>query len=479
MDTMRRILLVSGAPSLAAICSCSGASDGTESLGKIASAVTFPSQVTGYTTDSVPATSTYEQAETNLAFSQQSGTDVREIVTYNDFTAPADFAVGYSLMGWSYSSGSSWTHSKLTPSPTSAWPLYWGDPSIVVNPGNTNEIFITNIGVPLAKSNPLVQDGHSFGGTVVARSTDRGTSFAFYQGLQSFAAQVNGDFYDGSSLAAGSYQGNTVVVAAMRDSDTNSADIWKSSNGSAFSMMTAPFSGRTATTHPRVRVDSFNRIFIGDVFYSFGVRTFWANYTNGAGTWQGLNAGLSNVQTAATVTLSDRTMITGPEFSIAVGNETSTSTELRIAYTYVGESGHFHVGVNSFICNMNGTGCSNDWGGFDAGWSTEQSWDSADHWSPNIAYGNGGWRLTYFSRDDAPTGNTVSLYSVVVPASGQYNFNSRTLLAGPQVPCLDGNYWGDYNDLKYNASDNSFNATYPYSAPGCTTPIHVYQARIP
>jgi hypothetical protein len=454
------------------------AGDTGEATGTEQSAVSFTNKVTGYTNDSTPPTSKGQQEETAIDFSVGTS-DAIEIVAYNDQTGLTDptYVPGQSLLGWSYSTGSTWTHKKLSPSATSAWPIYVGDPSIAVLKNSPSTVYITNLAIPSTKLSSPTNGADNLGGAIVAQSTNRGQDFTFYQGLKNTAGDTRGDQYDGTSLATG----NNLVVAGFLDVTTSRTDVWRKVSTGAFTLMPSPFpASYPAETHARVAIDSFNRTFVSTVVKSpDGWNCVALNFANPSGTWQssyapdgtcGVIPEISDEPGRQPLYLSDR-FLRSQTFAIAVGNETSSQTEMRVAYTVYADDAHYHVCVDAFHM---GAGITPSAQGGCAHWITPSG---SDQIHPALTFGGGKWKLTYWGRNDDPKGNKISLYQATVPAWGNTSQPlAITRVVGPQVACpLSSGYWSDYDGVKYNSTDGKFYATYTDSTGGCPGPGHVSQ----
>jgi hypothetical protein len=438
-------------------------------------------------------TSAAEQSET--AMSVQGLGDQRVItVSYNDTSGnngkivytPTQRTVfaGASMMGWSYSTsgGNSWTYGGKV-APSQDWPILWGDPALTASRTRANIAFLANLAVPKSKypgpqgviatlnSNGFVS---AVGGACIARSTDSGKSFALYQCV----SRPSFDFYDGGSMAAGP---NGDIYAAFLDYITSQIDIWHSpdENGT-FSMMSNPFPGQLAVNHPRLRVALDGTLYAatrnssGDVIVN--------RFVNG--NWGLPKAACHNVLWYPLVTLSDRSLRTGPQFSFDVGAPSVIGNdEVRFVCT-TRDPQTQRLFLEASFCRADlSTGC------LDApGWSTSTQNSSgyrADQFNPLVEAFPGFffgippiWKVSFLSRENDPGGNKVSVQqgnlAVLddpVPANRKRIFLEFDFVT-QQVVCPDNRgYWGDYDDLRVfeiKDGDAHFIRAETDSTAGCT-----------
>jgi hypothetical protein len=425
------------------------------------------------------------QSETAISV-QGYGDNTIITVTYNDETGNGPKIVytstqrtvysGASLMGWSYSAdhGDHWTYGgKVTP--PSNWPILWGDPAITASRVRPNYVFISNLAVPQTKypSAGIVSTkfGSGFytalGGACIARSTDTGKTFSFMQCVH----RSSYDFYDGGTMAAGQ---NGEIYAAYVDVSTSQIDVWRSpdENGT-FAMLPDPFPGISIVTHARLRTWLDGSLYVaatssvGDVVIN--------RYANGA--WGQPRAACNNVMVYPTINLSDRTLRTGPQFSFDVASPSiNGNDEVRVVCT-TRDSQTGRLFLETSACSLNLSGCINA-----AGWSTSTANSSGyrgDQFNPVLQAFPGFlsiapvWKLTFLSRENDPSGNTVSVQqgNLAVLPDSQRILIEFDLVPG-QVICPDNRgYWGDYDDVQIRG----FTTTYPEfirsetdSTAGCT-----------
>jgi hypothetical protein len=431
-----------------------------------------------------------EQSETAISV-QGYGNNHVITVTYNDGTGnggkivytPTQRTVyaGASLLGWSYSTddGGHWTYGgKVTPG--SDWPILWGDPAITASKTNPAVVFISNLAVPASKyPGPggivSTQSSNGFysaiGGACIARSTDFGKSFTSYQCVN----RPSYDFYDGGHMAAGP---NGDIYAAYIDIISDEVDIWHSPNeNGTFSVMPNPFPGIAPTTHPRLRVWLDGTLYAavrsssGDVVIN--------RFVNG--NWGTPQAACRNVEQYPSITLSDRTLRTGPQFSFDVGSPTIIGNdEVRFVCTTRDPQTN-RLFLEASFCPLDlSSGC------LDApGWSTSTQNSSGyvgDQFNPLIQAFPGFisippiWKVSFLSREDDPNGNKVGVQEgnlAVLPGPGKQRVFLEFDLVTAQTICPDlRGYWGDYDDLRiygFSGSETQLIRTETDSSAGCTT----------
>ncbi len=430
-----------------------------------------------------------DQSET--AISVQGYGDKQVItVTYNDGTGntgkivytPTQRTVfsGASLMGWSYSTdnGGHWTYGgKVTPG--SDWPILWGDPAITASKTNQAIVFLSNLAVPASKypgAGGIVATKTSngfysaIGGACIARSTDFGKSFTSYQCIH----QPAYDFYDGGHMASGP---NGDIYAAYVDVSTSKVDIWHSPTDSGtFSLMSNPFPGIFAITHPRLRVWNDGTLYAAVQDSSDDVVI--SRFANG--NWGTPRAACNNVQDYPLITLSDRILRTGPQFSFDVGAPSIIGNdEVRVVCT-TRDPQTGRLFLESSFCPLDlSNGCQNA-----PGWSTSTQNSSGyvgDQFNPLIEAFPGFisippiWKVSFLSRENDPTGNKVGVQQgnlAVLPAPGMQRVFLEFDLVTAQTICPDNRgYWGDYDDLRiygFSGGNTQLIRTETDSSAGCS-----------
>lgn len=431
------------------------------------------------------------QSETGVNVSNIPGPKQIITVTYNDDTNTEKTIVygansrhvssGASLMGWSNSvdGGKTWSYGGKV-APPAGWPVLWGDPSLATDFEDQRYVFMANLAVPAANMpaggidgplNPPLAKAY-LGGACIARSQDGGATFNIAQCVSS-----NNDFYDGSSMVAAGAATDRSVFAAFRDVPNNRIDVWMSTSDTGqFQMLPDPFAGIPIGSHPRLRFDPDS-----DSLYVAALgaddNKIYVNRFAGGG-WAGspVVASMTTVGNPD-IQLSDRALRTGYQFSFDIGSPSANgSDDLRFAYTA------FDQGANRYY--IRGSYCSFDLSG---GCHDAPEWGTTpgnfnlngDQFHPYVRAFRGFfnlapvWKLGYTTREDDPSGNTVSFRegNLAVLPDGVRVFLPFNLPAGLLVcPDLRG-YWGDYNDLQFAGFDPDGNAqfmlTFTDSSKGC------------
>ncbi len=298
------------------------------------------------------ATASGEQSETSATIGVDGKTS-RIVVAYNDDThdgTSVTYTVsnrvinsGASNMGWSYSDdgGNSWSYGGNVKPPEN-WAVLWGDPAIGVSKTHSNVVFLSNLAIPTSKFpaggiNGSVIIGYPgpetsyLGGACLAKSTDGGKTFGFYQCVSNKGSVVDypdatqGHFYDGGSVV-GSNTGE--IFAAWIDAYTNQIDVYRSPNDSGtFTRIDPPFPSLCVGSHPRLRTSSDGSLYVAaqasDCSDYGGYYVYINRYKGGAwGTPQ--RATLTSVfydgiDFGTVVNGSELTVRTGPSFSYDVG----------------------------------------------------------------------------------------------------------------------------------------------------------------
>lgn len=414
-------------------------------------------------------------------------------VTYNDETGTESTILfppgsrhvfaGASLMGWSYSTdrGRTWQYGGKV-LPNAPFPVLWGDPAITTFIYDPKFVFFSNLAVAASKFPPggIVgslgnPDGSSpIGGACIARSSDGGVTFALHQCV--FTETL--DFYDGGSMASTIHAD---VFAGFINFTRSRIDIWRSPSADGqFVLLPDPFPGHTMTTHPRLRVELVTGnlyVMARDVFGTLYVNRF----VNGA--WQQPRVAGTSAMRYPDVSLSDRTLRTGPQFSFDIGAPAIDDGRdaVRVLYT-VQDGGRLRLAASMCYADLRAD-C------FAApGWRSDSP---GDQFSPNVRafsflWMPPAWKATFVSREANPSGNTVlvRMGDLVSQLNGLHAFPTQGLLDA-QVPCPDQRgYWGDYHDLQYIGVDRGsdimrFLFTFTDSTAGCSvrdtfTSTHVH-----
>ena len=437
-------------------------------------------------------------------------------ITYTETTRTV--AKGASLMGWANSEndGASWKYGGNVPA-TDDWPVLWGDPGITSVASDQRYVFLANLAVPksLMPADGTIEGGLGdfIGGACIARSTDGGKSFSMYQCVhESFA------FYDGGNMAS-STKGD--VYAAWINVDNRQYAIWHAkSPNDQFVKLPHPFPGCTMATHPRIRV-GYPPLTLGgpDVsLFAAGQilkcqkdvlpggnqeggygQILISRYHNGS--WGPARVATDASAVNPTVSLSDRVLRTGPQFSFDVGAASQDSEgnarrdEIRFMYTRKDANNRLYV-AGAFCGFDLSQGCE-----LAPGWGSTPGYYSykGDQFAPLVRAFPGiltippAWAGTFATRDHAPSGNTVAVRRgslAVLPDGSRFMIGFD--FVEPHLVCGDDRgFWGDYDDLAFiGFAPDSVNArflrTFTDSSAGCTKQweftsdaVHVSAAAFP
>jgi hypothetical protein len=372
-------------------------------------------------------------------------------ITFTDTTRTVNR--GASLMGWLSTGTAGYTSGRVAP-PT-GWAVLWGDPSSTTDffDGTT---FINQLGVPNAKfpaSGSISGPMNGFiGGACIARSFDAGTSFGVNAARDCVQRKTtsfpNGTFFDGSSMTSDRYGRN---YAAYNDVDLGTIDVFMTlTSTDPFVRISDPFPGKSMNNHPRLRATTDAGLLVAA---QSGGTLYLARYDGGtsSGTWTTPTTVATGVVGEGTsVTLSDRSIRVGPQYSFDVGKNEAGVDEIRFVYSVKGTDSRFHM--KGAKCNVAPPiSCS-----------AVSVWDTTsfggDQWNPLVAYGVIGgvhtWKASSYSRQNSPNGNLVEVWGGRITSNG---FSSSRIVTS-QTPCPDlRGYWGDYDDLDFDkATSNRF-----------------------
>jgi hypothetical protein len=203
-------------------------------------------------------------------------------------------------------------------------------------------------------------------------------------------------------------------------------------------------------------------------------------YANG--NWGLTRAACHNVPSYPLITLSDRTLRTGPQFSFDVGSATLGNDEIRVVCTTKDpQTGRLFLETSFCPLDLS-SGC------LDApGWSTSTKNSSGyvgDQFNPLVEAFPGFfsispiWKVSFLSREDDPKGNKVGVQEGNLgflpdpdPAKRQRVFLEFDLVTA-QVICPDNRgYWGDYDDLRIYGFEGGYTQlirTETDSSAGCS-----------
>jgi hypothetical protein len=404
------------------------------------------------------------------------GSDTGHHVSYTPMTRRVSRAT--TMLGWSYSTdgGSTWRHPpELAPPP--GWAVLWGDPSITRDATDQRHVFIANVAIPDSKmpssgfiDGPL---GGYIGGACIARSDDGGVSFASHQCLSS-----HGDFYDGSSMAAGgSALFDRGVYAAFSDLNSKEVVVWRSpTETGTFTQLPNPFPGMEVGSHPLLRDDG-QSLYVGALSNSDG-RLYLNRYSGGS--WgRAIVASLPVAAYVGELPLADRKLRFSHSFSFDVGASSQEGDDgVRVLYTERDPNTQRYY-VRGTRCRVDLLKCTDT-----PGWGTTPGNFRlrGQQFSPNVRAFPGFfglapvWKATYLSTDDDPNGNSVSVKegNLVITSNGTPLFIPFNLVDSLLV-CPDlRDYWGDYQDLGFAGfGKDSTTARFVYahtdSSSGCLT----------
>lgn len=413
-------------------------------------------------------------------------------VTYNDDTKTEKTIIygsnsrlvlpGASLMGWSNSldGGTTWSYGGKV-APPNGWPVLWGDPSLATDFLDQRYVFMANLAVPAAKmpaggiNGPLnpISGAAYLGGACIARSQDGGLTFGVAQCVSS-----NNDFYDGSSLVAAGSPYDRSVFAAFRDVDKNRIDVYMSPTPTGqFQQLANPFPGIPIGSHPRLRYDATTGSLYVAALGAIDNKIYVNRYVSDG--WR--TPVVASIQTAGKpdIQLSDRVLRTGYQFSFDIGNPSAKGgDDLRFAYTAFDQQSNRYYIRGSYCSSDLSGGCRDapEWGTTPGNLSL-----TGDQFHPYVRAFTGFvnlapvWKLAYTTREDDPSGNTVSVRegNLDVLGDGTRVFVPHRLPGGLLV-CPDSRgYWGDYNELQFAGIDQNLNPlfmlTFTDSSQGCVT----------
>jgi hypothetical protein len=466
------------------------------------------------------------QAETATAVANFAGKNIITVafndepasqgkITYTPTTRVV--AKGASMMGWANSEdgGATWKYGGNVPA-TDDWPVLWGDPGITSVGSDQRFVFMANLAVPksLMPADGTIEGGigNFIGGACIARSKNGGKTFTMYQCVhESFG------FYDGGSMAS-STKGD--VYAAFINIDNNREySIWHAkSPDDPFVKLPHPFPGCTMATHPRVRV-GYPPLSLGQpdvsLFVAGQIETCKAGvlaekqpggfgqiiinrYHNGS--WGTPRVASNPSAVNPDITLSDRMLRTGPQFSFDIGAASQDdegngrNDEIRFLYTRKDGSRLYVEGSYCRFDLSQPCKAAPEWGSTPGYYSYK-----GDQFAPLVRAFPGfltipsAWAGTFATRDHAPSGNTVAIRRgslAVLP-------NGARLMIGfdfvePHLVCGDDRgFWGDYDDLAFiGFAPSSVNArflrTFTDSSAGCakqweftSDAVHVSAAAFP
>ncbi len=434
-----------------------------------------PTAQEGQSETSVTVGSAGKQSIVNVSFNDETGTE--STIQYTPTSRIVQS--GASLMGWSYSTdgGNTWAYGGKV-SPPKDWPILWGDPASTTSRTNPAAVFISNLAVPAANypaGGVVSQNGGSgfytaLGGACIAKSKDGGKTFAIYQCIDN--AQ---HFYDGGSMAAGP---DGSIYAAYVDTVTSQIDVWKAANeNGVFTLMPPPFPNLAIGTHPRLRVDqNGSQLYVAAQAEN---QVVFITRFLGPG-WDSPVPASNPIAWYPTINLADRVLRTGPQFTFDVSSASVLGgDEVRVIYTAFDSKSNRYVLMGSRCPLALGT-CFDvpPWATTNANFTTLQG----DQFNPSLRAFAGTspntpaeWKLTYLSRQEDPTGNSVIVQQgnlAVIGTGTPVRILFPFKLINPLTVCPDTRgYWGDYEGLELlgvNQNAPTFLAAFTDSSQGCT-----------
>jgi hypothetical protein len=405
-----------------------------------------------------------------------SPTSLRHVATYNAVDSPPNLVYtnttrtirrNTSLMGWAnwrLTDGVITNEGRVRPPP--GWAVLWGDPAIARNSGNSNLLYIANLGIPNLKfpTSEMIEGpvdpaglpasfcGSFLGGACIARSTNDGQSFTVSASdclQRTDSTCPGGHFYDGGSLAS---SGSGRMFAAFNDVTTSRHDVYQAQSMTGSFQRISDF-GIAVSLHPRIRwgarfptgTDSTGALYM--LYVTTALQLGIARYDGGGnltGPWT-IASWSSNVfPTFNNVNLADRFIRLGPEYDFDIGFNESGVREIRIVYSVADGNGRIH---------MNGASCTVNFPNFTCApkgalWSTSAMFSTTHQWNSHIAFGqtpNGAntWQVSFYN--SVMGTNNVELWKMKLSNAGM---GPVTRQETAQVACPDlRGYWGDYDNV--------------------------------
>jgi hypothetical protein len=346
------------------------------------------------------------------------------------------------------------------------------------------------------------------GRTGIARSSDGGKTFSFSQSQPCIHRQHH--FYDGGSMAAGS---NGSIFTSYLDATTHRIDIWHApSPTSDFSILPGtPFPDIEIVTHPRIRVTSSNESTILYVAAQDFAGNIWMNHMfAGEWIWQTPRLVVDRAARHPKVAFDGFAVRTGPQFSFDIGGGTDGDTRVRILYGYRllttcgshscstrrDTNGTTPLHLDVAHCNLTLTSCFTPPVGAPTGWGYPQSGLTTikDQLHPNLVYGGGVWKMSFWSRETFADEKSLALFAATLQTTGGGGKSlSVTQLTQTQRPCPASlpagyDYWGDYDGMAHvdahtsgprfiRLISDSTGASCDSSTPWRSSPLHVTSVR--
>jgi hypothetical protein len=445
-----------------------------------------------------------------------------QLVTYGPHSRSV--VPGYSDLGWHFRTLTSldpvpiWNHGHLPP------PIHigaiMGAPAIATAPSDPTIVLIAALAVPSAKfpasnsiEGSLTGPCPPLGGACIARSTDSGATFKMIDchvrdmtpgSCTGDYPSTQGHFYDAPSLTIA--EGTSYAYAGFLDVDRGREAIWKAKDivfpGDANEetlVDSGPFALETTLmgnlgpldqsgNRVIVHIDSANRLW--KMSEAGGVLKVNIHQRNGNAV-----AVADNLSTAKSFALTQDILLRAatvrlePEFAFDVGKNEFGEDEMR--FVYAAKFGEIY-GIQGGYCTPD-LECHtpSEW----RVWGTKET----TQFHPAIKYGYDAttgrhvWKVSYEGANSNRT--QVAIFSgdlTAIAGANPYYMNFRTFQATAfQTPCPDfengsDGYWGDHDDMGFNAASCLFTRTYADSSLGCddrkdfdSHNVHVSAVQIP
>ncbi len=449
-------------------------------------------------TGALPSDETYpdprSQSETRITVTTFFPDNRTSVVAYNDETQSIENGTivhsgatrlvysGASEAGFSYSTndGTTWTYGGTIPTIT-GWPVIWSDPGAASSLADGHYVFLSYLAVPAAKFPTAIGfiDGamnNFIGGACIMRSTDGGQHFAVYQCFQATDANPDGDFYDGTTMTAGS---DGAIYFATNDVNTKKANVWWAPNAtSTFQRLPDPFVGLTVNSHVMLRSANAQPYLLAPVLNALTsaeqlMITRFVSDGSGGGNWTVPSLVASNAAVELTIAFSGGPGRHSEEFGFDVGSVDAFGDDaVRVVYTTPPSPS---TRLATTVCKLDLSSCKPA-----PGWSTTAD-TPGDQFGPTVRFFNGSfsstgpiWKLAWQSRQDDPSGNTFDIEEANLILNSSNVPILIPLVQATNLPVCTSTttqYWGDYDDLGLIGLESDFRArfirTYTDSTYGC------------
>jgi len=441
------------------------------------------------------------QAETVMSIQGTSSSDWTELIVYNDSTNsptaptstcngvtvgnPADVTygcstrsvcVGASLLGYSTASHGDTAFSYTHISPSNGVSVLWGDPAIAWSlsgqapSSGWQYVYLSNLIAPSTKLPSGCQSGSMYnvmGGAAIYVSSDRGKTFVYLQTLSNA-----GHVYDGGTMTW-SPRGYAMAAYADIDPGVLATDVWYVAGLGNFSRLGNPFAGCSACgsfdTHPDLRADSEGRFYVmakdtNNNLWVTRTTTYAPPYswTTPVQVTPNPVAGIPSSIAFSDVLGQPASLRLGKGFDFSIGNNESGVEELRFVYTFTFDGVSYRVlgGKCALGSSISGCGDVGQWNGHSVPGQPDYP---VSQFNPLMAASHKGgstpdiWAISYQSRQDDPTGNTVEHWQAQFLGGGSPS-SPKKQDVGAEVVCPDrrdnGGFWGDYDSLVYVGNNN-------------------------